>query len=359
MKAARWVAGGAILGLFGFLLLAAVILNNNGNGTGCGSGTTGATGTTGSVTVAGGWTITGATLDPTYTGGAFQAYYNGGLSYAELEATPGFPNYSGGGIAGVLGLPTGGEGLPGGFPLLIRPVGSNSAGIRILKSDVGDGAGNAPHSTIDLHPAIAALLNFDGKEDVEIKAAGNDPGVAPGTALAAGGACDALEDPALSAQVAAIAAKYVGDGPNIPGFTPPSTTLEWCAWFASNVWKLAGVPIAVTYASEDLYNWGASHHTLWMAVGQAPPGPTPPLGAALEYGSGPQSTATSLHVNLVSKINPDGSFMLIGGNEANGEVGLSGPCRLTGGAGTAHLTGPGCDTREVYGIAAPGTLVST
>jgi hypothetical protein len=92
-----------------------------------------------------------------------------------------------------------------------------------------------------------------------------------------------------------------------------------------------------------------------MAAGQAPPGPTPPLGAALEYGSGPQSTATSQHVNLVTKVNLDGSFMLTGGNEA-GRVLLSGPCRLSGAAGAAHLTGPGCDTRQVYGIAAPGAL---
>ena len=175
-------------------------------------------------------------------------------------------------------------------------------------------------------------------------------------ALAPATACGvAVLDPALSARVAQIAARYIGDGPSIPGFQPPSTSLEWCAWFASNVWRLAGVPIAVTYASNDLYQWGAAHHTLWMAAGQAPPGPTPPLGAALGYGTGPQSTATSGHVNLVTKINPDGSFMLTGGNEG-GHVLLTGPCRLGGGAGAAHLTGPGCDTRQVYGIAAPGGL---
>lgn len=42
---------------------------------------------------AGGWVTTGATEDPTYTGGAYQSYYNNGLSYAELGATPGYPNY--------------------------------------------------------------------------------------------------------------------------------------------------------------------------------------------------------------------------------------------------------------------------
>ena len=44
--------------------------------------------------------------------------------------------------------------------------------------------------------------------------------------------------------------------------------------------------------------------------------------------------------------------MMIGGNEAGGLVDLTGPCRLSR-AAAAYLTGPGCDTREVYGIAAP------
>jgi hypothetical protein len=48
--------------------------------------------------------------------------------------------------------------------------------------------------------------------------------------------------------------------------------------------------------------------------------------------------------------------MLTGGNEAGAHVDLDGPCRLTGAAGAVHLSGPGCDTRQVYGIAAPGAL---
>ncbi len=127
----------------------------------------------------GGWITTGATEDPTYTGGAYQQYYNGGLSYAELGATPGYPNYVGGLVAKVLGLPGGQYGLPGGFPILVRPVGSNSPGVRILKSDIGSGQAGDLHYTVDLHPRIAQLLNFNGKEDIEIKVAGNDPGASP------------------------------------------------------------------------------------------------------------------------------------------------------------------------------------
>jgi hypothetical protein len=128
-----------------------------------------------------GWITTGATIDPTYTGGAYQQYYNGGLSYAELGATPGYPNYVGGLLAKVLGIPGGQYGLPGGFPILVRPVGSNSPGIRILKSDIGSGQAGDLHYTIDLHPRIAALLHFNGKEDIEVKAAGDSAGAPAGS----------------------------------------------------------------------------------------------------------------------------------------------------------------------------------
>ena len=48
--------------------------------------------------------------------------------------------------------------------------------------------------------------------------------------------------------------------------------------------------------------------------------------------------------------------MLIGGNQGGSHVSIEGPCRLTGGAGSTRLTGPGCDNRNIYGIAAPGAL---
>ncbi len=127
----------------------------------------------------GGWITTGATIDPTYGGGAYPQYYNQGLSYAELGATPGYPNYARGLLTHALGIQGGPEGLPGGFALLARPVGSDSPGIRILKSDVGSGQAGNPHYTIDLHPRIAQLLGFDGKQDIQIKAAGNHPGLNP------------------------------------------------------------------------------------------------------------------------------------------------------------------------------------
>jgi hypothetical protein len=110
----------------------------------------------------------------------------------------------------------------------------------------------------------------------------------------------------------------------------------------------------VTFFSAGPYTYGLEHQTLWKTPGRPPRGATPPLGAALMYGTGPQNTSTSVHVNLVTAVNPDGTFMTIGGNES-GHVALSGPCRLTKGAAT-HLHGPGCDSRLVYAISAPGAL---
>jgi 3D (Asp-Asp-Asp) domain-containing protein len=182
----------------------------------------------------------------------------------------------------------------------------------------------------------------------------SDPNAAGSDAAAAGG-CAVAADGELGARVAQIAARHVGAGPAIAEFSPPTTSLEWCAWFASNVWRLAGVPIDVTFFSAGPYAYGQTHRTLWKTLGQPPSGRTPPLGAALMYGSGPQSTSTSQHVNLVSTINADGSFMTIGGNESN-RVSLSGPCRLTVTGALTGLRGPGCDSRPIYAISAPGAL---
>jgi 3D (Asp-Asp-Asp) domain-containing protein len=182
-----------------------------------------------------------------------------------------------------------------------------------------------------------------------------DPTSMPAAGAAAGEGCGvAAAGGELGARVARIAARYVGAGPSIPGFEPPSTGLSWCAWFASNVWRQAGVPIGVTFFSAGPYTYGLQHDTLFKTPGRPPRGSVPPLGAALMYGTGPQSTSTSVHVNLVSAVNPDGSFMTIGGNEGN-RVGLSGPCRLTPGP-ASYLRGPGCDSRPVYAISAPGAL---
>jgi 3D (Asp-Asp-Asp) domain-containing protein len=135
-------------------------------------------------------------------------------------------------------------------------------------------------------------------------------------------------------------------------FRPSSTQLAWCGWFSTNVWRLAGVPIEVSDFSGYHYAWAKRNGTLFKDVGTAPRGPTPPLGAALMYGSGPQNTRTSQHVNLVDAVNPDGTFMITGGNQDSSRVTRQGPCHLAR-TSPARLTGPGCDPRPIYAIAAP------
>jgi 3D (Asp-Asp-Asp) domain-containing protein len=179
-----------------------------------------------------------------------------------------------------------------------------------------------------------------------------------GDAGVAGGGCDEAAPPQSSdtgERIGEIARRFLGeDGRRqaFSGFRPPSTRLAWCAWFSTNVWRLAGVPIEVNHFSGYHYTWAEQNKTLFKALGSPPRGSTPPAGSALMYGSGPQNSSTSQHVNLVDAVNPDGTFMLTGGNQDSSRVTRQGPCRLVA-ADPAKLSGPGCDRRPIYAIAAP------
>ncbi|HWC25136.1 MAG TPA: serine hydrolase [Solirubrobacteraceae bacterium] len=135
-------------------------------------------------------------------------------------------------------------------------------------------------------------------------------------------------------------------------FAPPTTQLAWCAWFSTNVWRMAGVPIRVDWFSGHHYAWAKENRTLFKDLGAPPRGATPPIGSALMYGSGPRDPGTSRHVNLVDTVNPDGTFMITGGNQDTSRVTRQGPCRMTR-SHPARLRGEGCDPRPIYAIAAP------
>ncbi|MDP1849735.1 MAG: serine hydrolase [Solirubrobacteraceae bacterium] len=179
-----------------------------------------------------------------------------------------------------------------------------------------------------------------------------------GDAGVTGESCDDAA-PLLSSdtgeRIGEIARRFLGeDGRRqaFSGFRPPSTRLAWCAWFSTNVWRLAGVPIELSHFSGYHYTWAERNKTLFKTLDSPPRGPTPPAGSALMYGSGPQNTSTSQHVNLVDAVNPDGTFMITGGNQDSSRVTRQGPCRLVR-ASPARLSGPGCDRRPIYAIAAP------
>lgn len=194
-----------------------------------------------------------------------------------------------------------------------------------------------------------------GRRNVEvsakpIKAGGPDVTVA--APLASG--CGALVPTGpLGRRIGEIARSHLGSGPSIAGFQPPSIGVAWCAWFATNVWIKAGVPMTMSAASFWPYTWAQPRGLLFKSVGSPPRSVTPPAGAALMYGTGPASTATSAHVNLVDSVLRDGSFMVTGGNQDTSRVTRYGPCRLSR-TDPAYLSGPGCDTRPIYGIALPG-----
>ena len=174
----------------------------------------------------------------------------------------------------------------------------------------------------------------------------------------AGGDCDTFAPPLSSdsgERIGEIARRFLGKDARrqrFSGFRPPSMQLAWCAWFSTNVWRLAGVPIEVSHFSGYHYTWAEQNKTLFKGLGSAPRGATPPAGSALMYGSGPQNTSTSEHVNLVDTVNADGTFMITGGNQDSSRVTRQGPCRLIR-ANPARLSGPGCDRRPIYAIAAP------
>jgi len=170
------------------------------------------------------------------------------------------------------------------------------------------------------------------------------------TALRCG--AGALASGEVGDQIGQIARSHLAAGPSIRGFQPPSVDYAWCAWFLTNAWRTAGVPIPVNGWSGYPYTWAQSRGQLFKAVGQPPKSSTPPAGSALMYGSTPRPGGDSRHVNLVDRVLADGSFMVTGGNQDDGRVTRYGPCRLRR-ADPARLVGPGCDTRPIYGIATP------
>jgi 3D (Asp-Asp-Asp) domain-containing protein len=182
---------------------------------------------------------------------------------------------------------------------------------------------------------------------------------AAGTGTATGGQCadpnaDVPQSGPAGERAAAIAVKYLGKNAraqSFTGFKPASFADAWCAWFLTNVWRMAGIDIPFSAWSGYPYQWAKASHPnlIFKAIGNPPKGKTPPIGSAIMYGS---SDTDSDHINMVQRTLPDGSFMVVGGNQDGSRVTSYGPCRLST-ESVAHLSGPGCDTRGIYGIVSP------
>ena len=82
-----------------------------------------------------------------------------------------------------------------------------------------------------------------------------------GDAGVAGGGCDEAAPPLSSdtgERIGEIARRYLGKDARrqtFTGFRPSSTSLAWCAWFTTNVWRMAGVPVEVSWFSGYHYTW--------------------------------------------------------------------------------------------------------
>jgi hypothetical protein len=160
------------------------------------------------------------------------------------------------------------------------------------------------------------------------------------------GGCEASTfspEAASSSQIVKVAESQIGQGEHPPGSdcTIYGPCEEWCALFASWVWKHAGVPLpgstAVYGYSGSLYTWATEHGGRIL-----PATATPAPGDAVFYGSSPTDSA---HVGIVQRVYPDGQISTIEGNYA-GHVTLVGPFL------PADATSSG-EAAPIYGYAQP------
>jgi hypothetical protein len=128
------------------------------------------------------------------------------------------------------------------------------------------------------------------------------------------------------ASIAAVVASQIEPDPDVQGpyCNPYGPCEEWCALFATWAWEAAGIPIPRYAFTGDIWGWAAARG---LAL---PPSATPAVGDAVLYGTAPWSTATSVHVGIVTQVWPDGSIMTAGGDSGPGRdgylsVALDGP----------------------------------
>jgi len=119
-----------------------------------------------------------------------------------------------------------------------------------------------------------------------------------------------------SSAIVAAAASQIAPDPDTGSFCNPyGPCEEWCALFATWVWRDAGVPIPSYAFVGDIYYWAGGHGAL------LPPTATPAPGDAVLYGTGPQTVATSVHVGIVAQVWPDGAVDTVEGDAGPGRDG--------------------------------------
>jgi hypothetical protein len=123
----------------------------------------------------------------------------------------------------------------------------------------------------------------------------------------------------VAGAIVAIAASQVGPDPSTGAFCNPYGPCEqWCALFATWVLQQAGIPIPSYGFTGDIWTWGV------LAGTALPPTVAPEAGDVVLYGTGPQSTATSVHTGLVVQSWPDGAVLTVEGDAGPGSAGYGG-----------------------------------
>ncbi len=169
----------------------------------------------------------------------------------------------------------------------------------------GSLAGGFEGNPADVPPVAAIALTPDGQGYWLLEPDGwnysfTNPSAPPGPAPA----------------MIAAADREVHSDPDPGNFCNPfGPCEEWCALFATWVWQQGGVPIPSYPFTGSIYGWAASHTAV------EPPTAVPAPGDAVLYGTGPQSTSSSVHVGVVMQVWPDGAVITIEGDAGPAPVG--------------------------------------
>jgi len=92
---------------------------------------------------------------------------------------------------------------------------------------------------------------------------------------------------------------------------PYGGCMPWCSLYATWAWNKAGDAIPKFSFTGDLYSWGLKHNRAHNGVDGVGP------GDLVLYGTGPQNTKTSTHVDIVIEVLPNSKLRVIGGNVKN------------------------------------------
>jgi hypothetical protein len=126
----------------------------------------------------------------------------------------------------------------------------------------------------------------------------------------------AFTHPGGGGAIVALATGQVQADP-VAGFfcNPYGPCEQWCALFATWVWRTAGVPIPSYAFVGDVYTWAARHTRV------LPPTARPAPGDEVLYGTGPWNVSTAVHMGVVAQVWPDGAIDTVEGDAGPGPTG--------------------------------------